>query len=132
MMVFKCIMCGRDVLQKTSTPRLYCSDKCSNEQEKLQKYSKEWLTAEKIRRKQTYKDSLPPEEQKRMALRKGKDKFYHYTSKPKPDPEKPKHLCVSCKKPCVDYRCPACWRKIRRKLGLIETVVPSESIWDGF
>lgn len=40
--------------------------------------------------------------------------------------------CHDCGEPCNDYRCPACWLKRRRGLGLLETVTQTESEWDNF
>ena len=128
-MKFKCVVCGCDIEQRTTAPKIYCSDSCCYIQQSRKLHSKEWIEAEKKRRRQAYMDGLPDDERERIAAHRSKDKFYHYMSKPE---ELATRRCHDCGKPCVDYRCPECWAKLRRGNGLTENITESESIWDDF
>jgi rRNA maturation endonuclease Nob1 len=51
-----------------------------------------------------------------------KARALHLSLRGGPKPRLPKqkdHMrkCHDCGKPTPDYRCPACWRKLRRRLG---------------
>jgi predicted amidophosphoribosyltransferase len=38
----------------------------------------------------------------------------------------PKRKCVTCKKPTDDWRCPVCWKKIRKENGYSSSVSEDE------
>lgn len=126
-----CITCGEVIEQRSSTPKLYCSDHCCYVHALQNLHSKEWLAEEKARRRKEYYDSLTELEQKRLAQHKKMDTEIsrYYQGKPV---ELAKRVCHDCGKPCTNYRCDACWRKIRHQNGLIETAYQTESIWDDF
>lgn len=96
---FACNQCGQE-FETSAAWALYCPD------------CREKIHREQRRARQEGK-ALPRAEVKRVSGLPPK--------KPVDVPARqtlPKRACHDCGRPTTDYRCAACWEKLRRKLGL--------------
>ena len=125
-----CIVCGCAIEQRTRIAKLYCSDFCCYLQLTRHIHTKEWVEEEKKRRTQAYEAELSDDERKRLMYKKKKSGV---PSKIQRRHEQPAmRVCHDCGKPCNNYRCDACWKKLRHEDdGLVETV-RTENEWDYF
>lgn len=135
----KCVICGADMVQASSTPKLFCCQACCNYQHNQHPLTREAIRQEKERRKMAFLDALSPEHKKtleynrrkrfefadRMAL--GADNYalqptrhcHNYYTK------------VRCPNLTWDYYCPEC-RKAKRQGYVEEDYNETESVWDDF
>lgn len=125
-----CIVCGNAIEQRTRIAKLYCSDFCCYLQLTRHIHTKEWVEEEKRRRTEAYEAELSDDERKRLLYKKKKSGGSRTSQRRHEQPVM--RVCHDCGKPCNNYRCDACWQKLRRGEGLTEFYNESESIWDGF
>lgn len=137
----KCIICGKEMIQASSNPKLFCSPACCDIQHKQKIYSSEDIRLEKQRRRKAFNDALTPEHRK--ILEYGKQKRFEFCDREAErlgedaDGLQPTRHChnyftkVRCPNLTWDYYCPEC-RKKKRQGYVEESYQETESIWDDF
>jgi endogenous inhibitor of DNA gyrase (YacG/DUF329 family) len=125
------MVCGKSFENNGYAARLYCCERCKDIQAEHKLIPEDIRKAEIKRRRDLYYETRPIKKRIRItAVRKNKELEKKVIAKEKE--LKYQRVCHDCGKPCIDYRCSKCWLKKRKKLGLIENVTQTESIWDGF
>lgn len=135
--VVKCIICGRETIQTTATPKLFCSNECRFIQNHHHTFSKEQIKKEQETRKAAFMASLSPKRLQSMQYaRKKRDEFKEREAARlnlggTPRPTRHCHNYPKCKHLTWDYYCPSCRKKMRT--GYVEEEYDeTESILDDF
>lgn len=135
--IVKCIVCGKDMEQRTGSARLYCSNDCRNEQRRTHKVPEFVLAKETQKRRAMYYAALTPERKKELEYGKIKrGEFKEREAKrlgfgDEPRPNRYCHNFPKCKNLTWDYYCPDCRRKNRQ--GYVEQdYEETEDVWDDF
>ena len=136
----KCVVCGKDMIQVSSSPKLFCSQECCSYQSHQHPLTREELNREKERRKQAYLDALTPEHKKTLEYNRQK-RFEYVDRAVRIGADgctlQPTRHChnfytkVHCPNLTWDYYCPEC-RKAKRQGYVEEDYSETESVWDDF
>lgn len=138
--IVRCVICGKEVEQRTASPKIYCSEYCYNEQRRTHKVPSYVLGAESQKRRAAYLASLSPE--RRAELEYGRKKRGEFQEREAArlslsDAPQPTRHChnfytkIKCQNMTWDYYCPDCRRK--RRMGYVEQdYEETEDIWDDF
>ena len=135
----KCIICGREMMQGSSTPKLYCSAECIAVQRNTQKDSREDIQIEKERRRRAYLEALSTDHREKIEYNRQKRNEYNERIARVNDglTLQPTRHChnyytkVRCPNLTWDYYCPEC-RRAKRQGYVEEDYNETESVWDDF
>ena len=128
MIIVRCVICGREMEQRSSKGKIFCSDACCYLQRSRHIRDDKWCKEELQRRHDDYIAGLTGEELQRREERRNVTMRSYYMKKPE---ELAKRVCHDCGKPCSNYRCADCWKKIRGNT-LEPQEARSETEWDYF
>ena len=145
-MKFTCLVCGKEIEQRTSMPKLYCNEACRKVQADKHIIPLEVVRQETERRKMLFRAAMPEEQQRRRELaRKQREAFLLREAAiyAECDEPRPKRYCHNfhkkdkdgnplCRNKTWDYYCADCRRKMRSDNGLDIARIDTESMWDGF
>lgn len=134
-----CVVCGKDMIQVSSSPKLFCSQECCTYQTNHHPLTREAIRQEKERRKLAFQDALTPEHKQILEYnRKKRLEFGDRLAKSNADGTlQPTRHChnfftkVHCPNLTWDYYCPEC-RKAKRSGYVEEDYNETESIFDDF
>lgn len=135
----KCVVCGKDMVQVSSSPKLFCSQECCSAQSHQHYLTRDEIQQEKERRKQAFLDTLTPEHKQHLDYNKKKRlEFGDRMARSNPDGTlQPTRHChnyftkVHCPNLTWDYYCPEC-RRAKRQGYVEEDYNETESIFDDF